>query len=326
MSGKNLNELLELRKIGEDEFETIYNPIKMGNNSPIAYGGCALGVAAAVARQTVPSQYHAYSLMGNFLGPALTDRKFHCTVRRVRDTRTFATRHIDVSQVQDDGKRRPCLFMTADFQVKEPVDLMTFSAPPFGPFKHWSEEMSPEEWRKHFLNEGEIDVKTAETHRQSMMVHRMLFEQRNCSSGFSAQTLSGIGKHLPSDQDNLTLTVRSSRQWVKASTKIEEHEQLGAVTLFMDGALSFVPLVHDHKWLDDAGACSSLDFALRFFDDSVDFNNFHLHEMRAIAGAEGRTFSEARLWDESGKMVATMTQQSIMRPKPEAKVKAKSSL
>jgi acyl-CoA thioesterase len=46
----------------------------------------------------------------------------------------------------------------------------------------------------------------------------------------------------------------------------------------------------------------------------VDLNEWHLKEMKTINGAEGRTFGEAHLWDLKGNLVASMTQQSIMRP------------
>jgi acyl-CoA thioesterase len=39
-----------------------------------------------------------------------------------------------------------------------------------------------------------------------------------------------------------------------------------------------------------------------------------------VAGGEGRTYSEARIWDQTGRMVANLTQQSILRPKKEGKL------
>lgn len=76
----------------------------------------------------------------------------------------------------------------------------------------------------------------------------------------------------------------------------------------------FIPLIHDHKFLDDAGACSSLDFALRIFTDRLDLTKWHVKERKTIAGQGGRTYSEARLYDEAGNLVAIESQQSIMRP------------
>jgi acyl-CoA thioesterase len=216
--------------------------------------------------------------------------------------------------------------MTLDFQTKEASELMTFSVEPTVGHKPWSEEQSPSAMREGFAKQGKVDARMTKVHEMSMKVHETLFEQRNCASGFSAQTLNGIGKHLPTTQDDLPLTKRTSQQWVKSGTKLVEEEQLGALILFMDGALSFVPLMHNHQYLDDAGACSSLDFAMRLFADDVDFNQWHLHEMRTVVGSLGRTFSEAKLFNERGKLVANMTQQSIMRSKPVSKGKDKSNL
>lgn len=87
-----------------------------------------------------------------------------------------------------------------------------------------------------------------------------------------------------------------------------------------------MPLSHNHQFLDDSGACSSLDFALRVFTNDLDMSKWHYREMNTITGGIGRTFSEARLWDNGGerRMVALMTQQAILRPP--AKPKAKSAL
>ena len=82
----------------------------------------------------------------------------------------------------------------------------------------------------------------------------------------------------------------------------------------MDGALSFLPLAHNAMFLDDAGACSSLEFAFRLFDTDLDLTRWHLREMKTVTGGNGRTYSESRLWDSEGNMVANMTQQSILRP------------
>jgi acyl-CoA thioesterase len=95
----------------------------------IAYGGCTLGVAVHAASKSVPSSFLVYSILGQFLGPALTDQRLTCRVYRVRDTRTFATRRIMVTQALENGGKRECLQLLADFQTKE-TPLLLFSAPP----------------------------------------------------------------------------------------------------------------------------------------------------------------------------------------------------
>ena len=96
-------------------FESIYKPEKMGNLANIAFGGNTLAVAVNAALQTIPPNFFLYSALGNYLGPAFTDRTLQCEVRDVRSTKTFATRHVELSQVQMDGERRLCLFLSADF-------------------------------------------------------------------------------------------------------------------------------------------------------------------------------------------------------------------
>lgn len=78
---------------------------------------------------------------------------------------------------------------------------------------------------------------------------------------------------------------------------------------------SFIPLSFSNLFLQDAGACSTLDFALRFHTDALDMNKWHMEEMRTITGDYGRTYSEGLLWSEDGKLVASMSQQSVLRPK-----------
>jgi acyl-CoA thioesterase len=79
--------------------------------------------------------------------------------------------------------------------------------------------------------------------------------------------------------------------------------------------MSFVPLVHAGMFLDDVGACSSLDFALRVMEPDVDMERWHLREIVAVQAGEERGFNEARLWNEKGDLVAVMSQQAIIRPK-----------
>lgn len=42
----------------------------------------------------------------------------------LRDTKTFATRRVVVSQRRPDGQPRPCMELIADFHVEEPALMM----------------------------------------------------------------------------------------------------------------------------------------------------------------------------------------------------------
>ena len=101
-----LVDILGVKPIGDNNYESARNPQRMGNSANISFGGFTLGIAANVAHQDVPDNYRMYSMSGNFLGGALTDRKLFCTVRELRRTRTFITKSIEAFQKQDDGSER----------------------------------------------------------------------------------------------------------------------------------------------------------------------------------------------------------------------------
>ncbi|EXJ77307.1 hypothetical protein A1O3_10465 [Capronia epimyces CBS 606.96] len=144
----------------------------------------------------------------------------------------------------------------------------------------------------------------------------MFFESRLCPDGVSAQNLLGVAIKVVTTQDHLPITSKSSADWCRTRKPLSSQaEQLAGLAFLIDGALSFVPLMHDHKFLDDAAACSSLDFALRIFADDFDLNTWHLKEYTTTIANGGLTYSEGGLWDAHGAMVASMTQHNILRPK-----------
>ena len=112
---------------------------------------------------------------------------------------------------------------------------------------------------------------------------------------------------------------------------VSQGENMAALGFNMDGGLSFLPLIHggEGKFLDDVGACSSLDFSMRIFqsgEEKMEMDKWKLKERRTIAAAGGRTYSEGRLWDERGMIVASMTQVCILRPKAQAQMKTAGKL
>ena len=123
-----------------------------------------MAIAANAAYQSAPPSYHLYSMLGHFLGPALTDRKLFCTVRKIRDTRTFATRQVEVSQAQDDGSRRLALFVVADFQVREKASLLTYSAPPSKPYSNFENSPTMESRLQSMIQAKIIPQKVADVH------------------------------------------------------------------------------------------------------------------------------------------------------------------
>ncbi|KAH8703717.1 hypothetical protein BGW36DRAFT_414147 [Talaromyces proteolyticus] len=62
-------------------------------------------------------------------------------------------------------------------------------------------------------------------------------------------------------------------------------------------------------------ACATLDFSLRIFTRNVNLMNYDIMEQKTIIAENARAFSEGRVWDEDGRLLASMRQQTILRPR-----------
>ena len=312
-----MTELLSLRQIDTGLYESIHKPEKMGNMADVAYGGNTLAVAINAAFQAVPSGFFLYSALGTYLGPAFVDRTLQCALREIRTTKKFATRHVEVSQVQNDGKRRLCLFLSADFQTAEPATLLTYSRPPRMTYSAVEDCESVNESRQGFLTRGLAEEGAVRMHRVVFGLSERLLDRRPCPEGIITQTLTGMAKKgIATTQDHLPLPSKTSGDYLRSKHLLQTQAQhITTLAFIMDMGTSFIPLTHTGRSLDEVSVQSSLDFALRVFTNDVDLNAWCLREISTVAGGDGRTYTEAQLWDTRGKMLCNMTQQCILRPK-----------
>jgi acyl-CoA thioesterase II len=301
---------------GQNTFESIHPPEKMGNLADIGYGGCTIAFAINAACGTTTPKYHLYSALGQYIGPTSTKAKMTCVVRRVRDTKTFATREVQVSQMHTSGSNRLVMIVLVDFQATEPHSVFKYSAPPTLSYASVTETPTRDETKQQLLASGRVTQKEADLSDFLFAAMARYVDVRPCPEGVGAQNLSGAAKAVKTTQDHLPIYEKTSASWLRHRVPLKSQaENYCALSWVMDAALSFLPLTLDHKFLGDAGACSSLDFALRLFSNEVRFDEWHIEELKTITAGNGRTYSEKRLWDEKGNMVASMTQQSILRPK-----------
>jgi acyl-CoA thioesterase len=174
------------------------------------------------------------------------------------------------------------------------------------------------------VEEGKVLKKEAQMLVKGSGVWDALFHSRPCPEGIFAQNLNGISRHVKTTQEHLSVTKKSTAEWMRCRTPLpRQTDQMTALGFLMDGALSFVPLAFSHLYFDNTTACSSLDFALRVFSNKIDVEAWHLRELVTDVAAEGRSYCEGRLFDEEGRCVASMTQQGIMRALPGGKATGK---
>lgn len=315
-----LASLLAVEKTGEGEYSSRNLPVKMGNTTPIAYGGSVLGVAFHAAYPTVPGTHKLYSLLGHFLGPTSPDKTLRCKVTRTRDTKSFATRRVEISQIQDSGKFRAVMELIADFHVVE-KGMFEYSAMPTRSYSSPVTSHNLSSQGESLVKKGMITAKQLEIIKPAFEANERFFETRLALKYVSIQNHNSTPQAVKTHHE-ASITANSSAEWYMAREHLEcEKDQLGTLAFLMDGGLDILPLEHSYCFPDDAGACTSLDFAMRVFQPHVDLNHWHIRERTTTAGGYGRTYSESRLWDEQGEMVASMTQQSILRPnKPKANI------
>ncbi|KAL4731121.1 hypothetical protein ACLX1H_000082 [Fusarium chlamydosporum] len=305
-----LADQVSVDQVGEGEYVSRLNPIRMGNAMPIAYGGCTAAVAVNAACRTAPPTMSLYSVLGHFHGPASTDKKLYCSVTNIRDTRSFATRRVQVKQQQPNGKFRVCMEVLADFHVKETGPGFEYSEPTCSKWPRPEDCPNVEKLVKDLADKGTITEQQGEAFIKTFAANGDFFETRYCTDGVSAQNISGAAKTTVTTQDDRFITDKVSAEWQRSHQPLETQvDNFSALAFLMDGALSFLPLTHNHMWFDDTAACSTLDFALRIFVPEINMNEWSLRERKTSRGGGNRTYSEGKLFDKHGNLIASNTQQ-----------------
>lgn len=312
----DIRQVLAISKLSENEFQSILPPSQIGAFLNRAFGGITSGLCLTAAYATVPTTHHVYSVQGNFLGPALIDRPLIMNVRRIRDTRTFATRQVEARQIMDDGSSRTCLLIISDFMAQEKAAALRYTEKPRRNWGRPEDGRTLQQLASQYVQEGKIAKTLKDISEKSISFAIGCFDMRFASGAPFGDSLMGGAKHLPHEQDGLPIAEKVSADWIRPWAKVStEAEHAGALACLCDLAMSFIAIAHNKQNLGDYGAASSLEFSLRFFSNKIDMNEFHLREMSARTGAEGRSFHEQRIWDKDMNMVACMTQQVIVRPK-----------
>jgi acyl-CoA thioesterase II len=329
-------DMIRLKGTGDDAFESLAHPERMGNTANIGYGGCVLSMVVSAAFQTVetPSRGRMalYSALGHFLAPTLTDRTVILRVTSLRDTRTFATRQIVASQKHDDGSERACISAQLDF-IASPTDdadvhsFLRYYVPSPQTMHHANLPFFHEQIKDR-VKRGDLSPSVEKAYSTIFKPLDELFDSKVPPASPHSENILGIDKTRKTSQDHLPLTSKTTLDYFRSKSPRPSVTPLSSLylpisptclhfatlTFAIDAAISFIPLTLSHHFLPDVAACSSLDFALRFHTDVLDMGKWHLREMRTVAGDYGRTFNEARVWNDEGILVATMNQQSILRP------------
>ena len=248
------------------------------------FGGQVAAQAVVAATRCVEGDFVLHSLHSYFLRPGDTSVPIVYDVERIRDGRSFATRRVSARQ-----NGRPIYFMTANFQIPEPglehQDRMPeVVGPEHGmPLVELARERGPgaaEQWDREW---AALDIRH----------------------------IGVNGRGIPDDPEHPA----QARLWVKIGGALPDDPtvQAAAFTYASDMALLGVSLVpHRLDLYSPRLQAASLDHTI-WFHKPFRADDWWLYDQCSPFAGGGRGLALARVFSQSGDLVATVAQEGLIR-------------
>ena len=251
------------------------------------FGGQVIGQALVAASRTVEGRW-PHSLHAYFLRPGDMARPIVYEVDRVRDGKSFTARRVQAIQGGE-----ALLSMICSFQVPEPgfehqVPMPAVPAP---------ESLRPQ---RELVQEWLAAVPHVPQRIREAFERRIAVEFR------------------PVEPRNpLVPTVDPPRQayWVRANGTLPESPLLHACVLAYASDFSLLSTAlrpHGVSWLTPGLAVASIDHAL-WFHRPFRVDDWLLYAMDSPTAQGGRGLSRGQFFDRTGRLVASVTQENLMR-------------
>lgn len=281
---QSLNRIIEILDLEEIE-ENHYRATSPDEGWQRVYGGQVIGQALVAASRTVDAQRPAHSLHGYFLRPGDTRIPILYKVDRIRDGRSFTTRRVDAIQ-----NGEVMFTMTLSFQVTE-EGLSHEIAMPDVP--------GPDE----FVDE---DVMRAEQAKDWPEEFR---DNYNTTSAIQMRHLDPVDWMRPERKSPYQMC------WMKTRESLPDDPRLHQCVLayLSDWSLldtAFRP--HGTSFLQDNVQTASLDHAM-WFHRPFRADEWLLYTQDSPAAGGGRGFNRGMIYDQQGNLVASATQEGLMR-------------
>ncbi|KAL4997801.1 thioesterase-like superfamily-domain-containing protein [Aspergillus recurvatus] len=344
---ENVLELTPVLDIGPDVF-TNTRPLWHPPGARGIYGGAAIAQCLAAAMRTVPADFAVHSMHCYFVLAGDSEIPILYHVERVRDGRSFITRTVQARQ-----RGRPIFTTTLSFSKantggKKKLEHASSmpSAPLPGPPKPTESRFNPngggpfESVRDEIVNrdskpedkrirrwvrcKGRISDAGAQHAHLSALAYitdsffiGTVSRVHNIPRFSSAAELQRALKALknPSDLDDDDI--------VRALKELKE-EEAADLQRRLEGALSKLEerkKKEDHK---EIGMMVSLDHSIYFHNPwKFRADEWMLTEMESPWAGEGRGLVLQKIWAKDGTLIATCTQEGVVRLKQDEPVRAK---
>ena len=252
------------------------------------FGGQVAGQGVLAASRSVDPAFVLHSMHSYFLRPGDTTVPIVYDVERIRDGRSFATRRVSARQ-----HGRPIYYMTANFQIPEPglehQDRMPdVPAPeqgmPLVELARARGTQSVEEWEREW---AALDI-----------LH-----------------VGITGQGLPDNPDQPA----QARLWIKVDGALSDDPttQTAAFTYASDLTLLGAALVpHGFNIASPGLQPASLDHTI-WFHRPFRADEWWLYDQFSPFAGGGRGLALARVFSQSGELVATVAQEGLIRVRDE---------
>ncbi len=277
-----LRALLELEKTGVDTFTGENYQAPWGR----VFGGQVLAQALHAAYRTVPEGRIAHSMHAYFILGGKLEHPIQYEVDRVRDGGSFSTRRVVAKQ-----QNTPIFTMGASFQGDEEGVEHQLQAP---------EVPAPEDLPSSMEAIKGIKPLDPKAYERLKLTIPDLFEFRSVEP-----VLKKLMKNHPP----------SSNIWMRSKEPIDSDipfRQQVLAYLSDYNLLSTATLPHREILNQRKTFYASLDHSLYFHRDFA-LDDWLLYAMDSPSASESRGLARGMIFDRSGRLVATVAQEGLMR-------------
>lgn len=279
----DLDEMLSVVDLGARTHYDVFTGPSLPTPHGRAFGGQVLGQAIAASGQTVDADRRIHSMHGYFVRPGDSEKKMTFEVARLRDGRSFSTRRV---QAYQDGE--VLMSMIASFhhekegyEHQETFDIASVPRP----------EELPNVWQKygHLMGEGQA----------SWLLNRP-FDFRYVDSDIVLSVEEQVSEQ---------------KVWMRSRNDMPDAEILHSAALaFASDYILIEPIMRKHgiPWATPGIKGASLDHAM-WFHRPFRIDEWLLYVIESPTAQNGRGLSHGRFYDTAGNLVASVSQEAMVR-------------
>ena len=248
------------------------------------FGGQLLAQAIIAGSQRVGDERSIHSLHCYFLRPGDTSEPVEYVVDTLREGRSFS--HVQMTAMQN---KKPIFVMLSSWSIE--LEGLNFTA------RHMPETKSPEEspyTYRQFSHDQQADP------------------VYDSALGSRPMDIRYINPPTSRDKQD---HVEDQLMWLRITLPVSaktSHRHAALAYLSDSTLIDHILLPHGRRWQDPDFQGTSLDHAMWFHGVS-DVTQWHLFEQTVEWTGDGRGLATGRMFDLTGRLVASCAQEGLMR-------------